>query len=255
MPELDLQEQFRPPDNLPPGHLWLGRVLFALRPWLDLQVGSVLLPLIPWLRGRRGKVLEVGCGAQPYRHFLSDASVYRCLDWSGAEPYFNYATPDTERYHGERFPVEDGWAEHVFHTEVLEHVWDMPGFLAECRRVMAAGGSLFFTIPFQARYHYIPHDYWRCTPAALERMLREAGFQDVQITSRGTDVTVAIYKVVSVVYRLLLSKQWVNTAIGIVLLPLLVTGLVLGQISLRSRWGSTDDTLGYVITASVASSQ
>ena len=31
-------------------------------------------------------------------------------------------------------------------------------------------------MPFAARWHFIPHDYWRFTPSGLERLLSAAGF-------------------------------------------------------------------------------
>ena len=40
-----------------------------------------------------------------------------------------------------------------------------------------AGGRLLLTVPFAARWHYIPHDYWRFTPSGLERLLSAAGFE------------------------------------------------------------------------------
>ncbi|GAB0057787.1 hypothetical protein SIID45300_02119 [Candidatus Magnetaquicoccaceae bacterium FCR-1] len=242
-------EAFRPPDNLPPGSTLWSRWLFNLRPWLDLQSASIRHPLIPWLQACRGQILEVGCGAQPYRHYLSDQCVYRGLDWTGAPEHFNYSTQETEWYQGDRFPIETGWAEHLFHTEVLEHVWDTAGFLAECQRVLRPGGTLFFTIPFQARYHYIPFDYWRLTPASLERLLQEAGFHEIQVRPRGTDITVLAYKLISVVYRAVLSRRPVPTLAGLACLPLFCAGLILGHVSLRWGWGSEDDTLGYVVTA------
>lgn len=249
MAKANASEAFRPPDNLPPGTTLLSKMLFKLRPWLDLQSASIRRHLIPWLQGCSGHILEVGCGAQPYRHFLSSQCVYRGLDWVGAPEHFNYSTQNTEWYQGGRFPIEDGWAEYLFHTEVLEHVWDTVGFLAECRRVLRPCGTLFFTIPFQARYHYIPFDYWRLTPASLERLLLEAGFHEVRVIPRGTDITVLGYKLISVIYRLILSRRVMSILVGLILLPLFCVGLIIGHLSLQWCWGSDDDALGYVVTA------
>lgn len=239
-------EAFPSPANLPPE---AGRVRAWLRPLLDLQVASVLRRLIPWLGQCRGHVLEVGCGAQPYRNLLPEGCRYAALDWEMAKEHFSYATPDTTYYNGERFPFTDAQFDHLFHTEVLEHVWDSANFLAECLRVLKPGGTLFFSVPFQARYHYIPHDYYRFTPAALERLLTRAGFTDIHIQPRGTDITVAAYKVVSVLYRWLLGSlvdKLLGVALGTLFLP---PGLLIGQWSLHTDSGSPDDTLGYTVTA------
>ena len=53
--------------------------------------------------------------------------------------------------------------------------------IGPCRR--AAG--LILTVPFAARWHFVPHDYWRYTPASLDHLLRKAGFSDVGVYARG----------------------------------------------------------------------
>ena len=146
-----------------------------------MQVSSVYRHLRPWLRERDGTLLEVGCGAQPYRHLVPTGCRYTGLDCEEAEAHFSYRLPDTVYYQGEKFPFENASFDSLFHTEVLEHIFHYGQFLAECRRVLKPSGSMFFTVPFQARYHYIPHDFFRFTPAALERMLAEAGFRNIEI--------------------------------------------------------------------------
>src|SRR5450756_1413968 len=115
-------EQFRPPPNDPPGDTLLGKLRFTGRTVADLQVSSVLQHLKPWLADIRGTVLEVGCGAQPYRHFVSAGCQYTGLDWEQAEEGFSYRTPDTIYYDGGEFPFTETTFDFVFHTEVLEHI-------------------------------------------------------------------------------------------------------------------------------------
>jgi predicted SAM-dependent methyltransferase len=213
-----------------------------------MQMASVYRHLRPWLNERSGTLLEVGCGAQPYRHLVPAACRYTGLDWKQAGEHFNYHLPDTVYYDGGQFPFGDGSFDNLFHTEVLEHVYHAGQFLTECRRVLKPSGALFFTVPFQARYHYIPHDYFRYTPAALERILDEAGFRHVEIRPRGSDITVAAYKIMSVYYRWMRSGL-AGMAAGVLLSPLAVPVLITGWLSLRLSAGSYDDCLGYTVTA------
>lgn len=241
-------EQFPPPANLPPSASLWGRLAFAARKMADLQVASVLQHLVPWLREIEGHVLELGCGGQPYRHYISSNCIYRGLDWEKTKEYFGYEAPDTIYYNGDIFPFEDGSFDNIFHTEVLEHVYNVDVFLSECRRVLKTGGAMFFSIPFQARYHYIPYDYWRFTPAALRCLLIQAGFKEITIVSRGNDISVAIYKNISVIYR------WVRSGIigkvfGVLSIPILIVLLLWGHFSLNVRIGSKDDCLGYIVIA------
>ena len=68
----------------------------------------------------------------------------------------------------------------------MEHVPEPAGFLAEASRCLRPGGRLLLTVPFAARWHYIPHDYWRFTPSALERLLSAAGFDRIAIYRAAT---------------------------------------------------------------------
>jgi len=56
--------------NNPPGNTIIGKLRFFMWTVLDMQVASVLRHLCPWLKERNGTLLEVGCGAQPYRHLV-----------------------------------------------------------------------------------------------------------------------------------------------------------------------------------------
>ena len=243
-----MKEKFPSPPNLPPGGSLKGKVFFILRKLADLQVASVLQHLTPWLSGLSGDVLEIGCGAQPYRHLIPEECRYQGLDWSRAEEHFLYKAPDTIYYDGGKFPFVDDTFFNLFHTEVLEHVYDKELFLAECKRVLKPGGRMFCSVPFQARYHYIPIDFWRFTPAALNKLLTEAGFNDIEITSRGNDITVAAYKIISLVYR------WLQAGIGgkflgLILSPIALVSLLIGHLSLNTNIGSEDDCLGYIVKA------
>lgn len=248
MTHRDINESFVPVANNPPGTTITGNIRFFVRTLLDMQVASVYRHLRPWLQEQKGTLLEVGCGAQPYRHLVPAGCRYTGLDWEQAGTHFNYRLPDTVYYDGGRFPFEDGSFDSLFHTEVLEHVYHAGQFLAECRRVLKPSGSMFFTVPFQARYHYIPHDFFRYTPAALERMLDEAGFRNIEIRPRGSDITVAAYKNMSVLYRWLRSGP-VGILAGILMSPLALPLLIVGRLTLRLPAGSTDDCLGYTVTA------
>jgi SAM-dependent methyltransferase len=240
-------EEFSPVSNNPPGNTIIGKLRFFIRTVLDMQVASVYRDLRFWLKACRGTVLEVGCGAQPYRHLVPSNCLYIGLDWEQAEAHFDYRLPNTIYYNGEHFPFKDNSFDYLFHTEVLEHIYHAGQFLAECRRVLKPTGRMFFSVPFQARYHYIPHDFFRYTPAALERILSEAGFHRIVIRPRGNDITVAAYKNISIIYRWMRLNP-VGLAVGILLFPIVVAILVVGQLSMHCSIGSPDDCLGFTVT-------
>lgn len=223
---------------------------FWIRCFLDLQVASVVSDLFPWLKERSGSLLEVGCGDQPYRQTIPASCVYTGLDWDGSVSEFAIQKlPDVVYYKGDIFPFEDQSFDALFHTEVIEHIADYRLFLAQCHRVLKPGGKMMFTVPFQARFHFIPVDFWRFTKSGLELILTDAGFNDVQAKPRGTDLTVACYKTISVLYRFAYDGLW-GKAVFLAFSWLVVALLCVAHICNRFKLGSGDDCLGYSVTAS-----
>lgn len=174
---------------------------------------------------------------------------YTGIDWDGSTDNFGYKQENVIYYDGEHFPVEDESIDLVFHTEVAEHIPDLDLFFSECHRVLKQKGTMLFSIPFSARYHYIPNDYRRLTPAGITRILSHNGFEDIEVFPRSTDITVACYKIVTIGYRWLLSRNLFKALGFILLLPLFGCALLLGQLSLWLDIGAHEDCLGYIVEA------
>ena len=232
----------------------MDRLAAAARRFLDLQAGSVWDDLVALLPTSRGVVLDVGCGAQPYRHLVPPEATYQAIDYAGADQHFGYSMPDTTYYQGDRWPVADASVDVVLCTEALEHVPEPAVFLAEAARSLKPGGRLLLTVPFAARWHYIPHDYWRFTPSGLQRLLSAAGFERVAVFARGNVLTVACYKVMALLLPLLmpqgksLAKRVPLLACGALALPFVVALGTIGTLSLKFGKGG-DDCLGYTAVA------
>ena len=213
--------------------------------FFDFQSGTIWRDLSAALRQVRGTLVDVGCGAQPFRRLLAQDVTYIGIDSEEARTVFGYDTPDTRYYDGFTWPVEDGVADVVLATETLEHVSDPDQFLREARRVLRPGGTLTMTIPFAARWHYIPVDYWRFTPAGLTRLLGKSEFTDIEVYARGNAVTVACYKCLALLAVFVLPQRRSPIAatlmrvVGLVLSPLVVILAVIGNLSLL--FGSGDD--------------
>jgi SAM-dependent methyltransferase len=218
-----------------------------------LQAGSIWRDLSRLLPECRGVILHVGCGAQPYRGLIHRSAVYRAIDSANAERHFGYRLDDTIYYEGDRWPVADASVNVVLSTETLEHVANPSTFLSEAFRCVKPGGKIILTVPFSARWHYIPYDYWRFTPSGLERLLSIAGFRDVMVLARGNAVTVACYKVMALIVPLLFGQSekmldsLVGRAMGIAFLPVLLLLAAIANLSLLARGGA--DCLGYTAVA------
>jgi SAM-dependent methyltransferase len=231
----------------------LSRLLAGVRRFFDIQAGSAWRDLRAVLPSLRGTVLDVGCGAQPFRSLVNLQATYQGIDTDEAKAHFGYEMPNTTYFSGDIWPVAAASANVVLCTETLEHVLDTRRFLAEAARSLAPGGTLLLTVPFAARWHFIPYDYWRFTPSSLNHLLTAAGFHNVRVYARGNACTVACYKLMTLLLLLLMPQTASRfTALllrlaGVLSLPLFILLAVLANLSLRNRGG--DDCLGYTVLA------
>jgi SAM-dependent methyltransferase len=245
------EERWRPPLIAP--NQERQSVTAALRRYFDVQNGSIWNDLATELATAHGVVLDVGCGAQPYRMLFPPDVTYIGIDTADAKAHFGYEMPDTLYYAGDVWPVEPCSADLILCTETMEHVPDPPAFLVEAFRCLKPEGRLLLTVPFSARWHFIPHDYWRFTPSALQKLLTEAGFTDVAVFARGNALTVACYKVMALCLPLLLPqtnqplRALFLRLLGLLCLPLFLPLAVVANLSLRGEGG--DDCLGYTVLA------
>jgi SAM-dependent methyltransferase len=244
-------ERWRPP-IFEPLRSRRARMMAKVRRFFDLQAGSLWTDLSPILRVARGTVVDVGCGAQPYRDILPAGARYVGLDTERALEDFGYSVPDVLAIGDDgRWPVSDGEADLVLATETLEHVPDPDDFLAQASRILRPGGQLLLTVPFAARWHYIPHDYWRFTPSSLKMLLERAGFRDIIVYGRGNERTVACYKVQALLLPVVLPQDDAGSPHlrlrSLLAMPAFIAVSLLGNLTLRA--GAGDDCLGFTIRA------
>jgi SAM-dependent methyltransferase len=157
-----------------------------LDPPRSMPTYAVRAPLVRWLREEaerahadlgRYRVLDVGCGAMPYRSlFAPHADAY-----VGVDPVDN---PLAElKGPIEDLPVEDGSFDVVLCNQVLEHCDDPRRAVSELRRVTAPGGRVLVSTHGVMAYHPSPTDYWRWTHAGLEKLFAEnAAWASVRVT-------------------------------------------------------------------------
>ena len=159
-----MAEKFKPISNTPPDS-GIGKIKFFGRTILDLQILTIYRDLKKELPGYTGSVLDVGCGQSPYRFLLTKGTNYFGIDIVDADK-FDYNNPLITPFNGEDIPFENEKFDAFLCTEVLEHVEKYQRLVDEIFRVLKKGGSGIVTIPWSARYHYIPWDYFRYTPSS-----------------------------------------------------------------------------------------
>jgi SAM-dependent methyltransferase len=246
------QERWRPP-ALAAARTNTSSWSAKLRRFFDLQAGTIYNDIALLVADSDGKVIDVGCGGQPYRPLFPPCVEYVGIDIADANANFGYDTSDTIYFDGGQWPEQASDADLVLCTEVLEHVPNPAKFLERAYGALRPGGCLVGTVPFAARWHFVPHDYWRFTPSGLKQLLEDAGFENVQVWARGNALTVACYKAMALFLPALMPqgmnpwKAWLTRLAGAPLTPAFVLLALVASASLKVDGG--DDCLGYSLFA------
>ena len=131
-----------------------------------------------------GTLVDVGCGYMPYKQLLlslpSQVTKYIGLDLVDNI----YQKPDLE-WDGKTIPLDDNSIDCAIATEVFEHCPEPEIVMKEICRVLKPGGILFFTVPFLWNLHDTPYDEYRYTPFALDRHLKNSGFEKIKLKALG----------------------------------------------------------------------
>lgn len=135
----------------------------------------------------RGRLLDAGCGKMPYKEYILKQEAvqeYIGLDIENALIYDKNIKPDYT-WDGKVMPFKNNSFDSCIAVEVLEHCPEPEIFLKEVYRVLRPNATFFFTVPFLWNLHEVPHDEYRYTPFALERHLRNSGFENVVLKATG----------------------------------------------------------------------
>ena len=242
-----MKEGFRPIKNIAPIGI-MGRAVFYLRFIFDLQNYTIYCSLRKYLKDKKGTVLDVGCGDSAYRYALNNSCSYMGIDITNHAD-FDYDSKDIIYFEGKKIPLETSSIDSIICTEVMEHHEKPSELAAEMLRVLKKNGTCFITIPWSARYHYIPYDYYRYTPASINKIF--AGFSSVEIESRGTDITSICSKIIVLCARNIMPVnffKWLILPVTlIVFTPVMLLAAAMGHASLLFKAGSKDDPLGYTV--------
>lgn len=132
----------------------------------------------------RGKLLDCGCGDVPYYGiYQSRVQAVTCIDWRASVHGKTHIDQEVDL--NGALPFAAGSFDTVLLADVLEHLAEPTRLLAELARVLAPGGKLLVMVPFLYNIHEQPHDYYRYTRFALERLLSGADLRQVELFAFG----------------------------------------------------------------------
>jgi SAM-dependent methyltransferase len=178
-------------------------------PYSDRESTASLLPgaaVGRWLAGHapkvRGRLMDLGCGNQPYQAWygpLVDEIVP--VD---AAPIPGVVVVDLD----EPLPFEDESFDTVLCTSVLEHVSNADGAMGEIARVLRPGGHALVTLPFLYPTHEAPYDFQRFTHYGAAGLARRHGLEVLDVAAQGGPVLMVLhYAVLTVSQGLRLAAK------------------------------------------------
>lgn len=141
-----------------------------LVPLLQEKVSGILKEAA--INNKSVKVLDVGCGNQPFRELIEDCGFsYKSLDLDQND----LSNIDFIKDLNQEFVIEETF-DFILCTEVLEHVFKWDTAFRNFNGLLVRGGKLLITVPFFYPLHEQPNDFWRPTSFALEMALKRSGF-------------------------------------------------------------------------------
>ncbi len=226
-------------------------------PYSDRASTSSLLPgaaVGRWLASQaprvRGRLMDLGCGNQPFRAWY--APLVDEVVPVDAAPVPGVVVVDL----GEPLPFADGSFDTVLCTQVLEHVGDVERAMSEIARVLRPGGHALVTVPFLYPTHEAPYDFGRFTHYGIAGLASRHGLQVLDLAAQGGPVLmVAHYAVlaagraVRVVARLLGPLGFLidNAAVRLALAA--PQEAVRSRVSTRLSGPAKVASLGYLLAA------
>jgi len=121
-------------------------------------------------------LLDLGCGAKPYRPFFPHIEKYIGFDIA-AGPEVDVVGKNWD------LPFANDEFDALLTTQVLEHTAKLLPTVQEIQRVVKTKGLIFVSAPLTYPEHGVPYDYYRFTRYGLLELFRD--FTVVHISSSG----------------------------------------------------------------------
>lgn len=133
---------------------------------------------------KKESLLDLGCGAMPYKKLIMENS--GVTDYTGVDienPIYQKTQKPDCFWDGFKVPLESSTYNNAILIEVLEHMPKPENTLKELSRLLKKDANLLITVPFLWTLHDVPNDEYRYTPFALKRMLEDNNFDIVNMES------------------------------------------------------------------------
>lgn len=132
----------------------------------------------------RGRLLDVGCGSQPFAHVFAGQVERYCGTDLFASRHLRGVRPIAYAI-AEAQPFRAGSFDTMLGLSMLNCLTDPARMISEAARVLKPGGVLILEFTQMVPLHDEPHDYWRFTRLGAEHLLRQHGFEPIEYVPVG----------------------------------------------------------------------
>ena len=146
-----------------------------------------------------------------------------------------------------KLPFKKDFFDNIICFEVLEHTFNYNNLVKEMHRVLKIDGTLYLSVPFAAKFHFIPWDFFRYTPTSLKMIMENNNFEIVNFQRRGADFCVVFHYITVAILGMIFEKKPIKFIFGIILLPLAIFSAIFANISEYFDWGAPENTLGFFL--------
>lgn len=120
-------------------------------------------------------VYDIGCGFKPFADILK-GKVKSHVGVDIEDGFYDASHIDLVGTAYE-VPVENGVADAIISSQVLEHLERPVDATKEAARILKKDGVMLLSFPFLYPMHAEPHDYSRITEFNIEKILSDEGFE------------------------------------------------------------------------------
>lgn len=143
------------------------------------QSSAKIIPVLQ--QTARGRLLDVGCGRMPFRRYVeAQVETYDGLDIERRSSATRFLADAHEMSE-----IPAGSYDTVISVSALEHMARPWVAMREIRRVCRPGGQVVVCVPFLARLHEEPHDYFRFSHYGMASLGQYAGLRLEKTRSAG----------------------------------------------------------------------
>ena len=243
----DYQNETFKPFLIDGGSNFFRKLIFSLRILIDTPHRTIINSLKKNLKYLKGNtLLDVGCGNQFYKRYIPENMDYKGIEIKETKKYFKNFS-DVIYYNGKKIPFKNETFDNALCLEVLEHVYNFQNLIKEINRVLKKNGILILSVPFAAKYHYLPYDFFRYTPSSLKIILEDSSFKIINFSRRGDDIVVTFHYILVSILGLIYKKNIFSKIIGILLLPIGIFFALLNNILENFEFGAKENTIGFFI--------